>query len=330
MQTSPPETGPSEKETSKKGASTWFASLRQTGILLVLVGGFVIFSLTVPGFFNLDNQINGIALSAAIYAIVAVGMNFVIIAGGIDLSVGSVAALSAVVAADLMARGLPPGLGLLVGLLVGALAGLINGLLVARAKLAPFIVTLGTMSLYRGLALVYTNGLPILSLPDPFKQVIGGTIAGFPIPVLIAFGLVALGEWALRFTKSGQFILAIGGNEEAVRLSGVDVQRYVTLTFVICGLASALAAMVLIAQLGAAEPILGQGWELTAIASAVVGGTSLSGGRGNIVGALLGALLLSMLQNVLTLLNVQAFYQLLATGGIIIGAMFLDRLGRRE
>jgi ribose transport system permease protein len=313
-----------------KRMSGWFSSLRQAGILVILIGGFVIFSITVPGFFSLDNLINGIALSAAIYAIVAVGMNFVIIAGGIDLSVGSVAALSAVVAADLMSQGLNPGLGVLVGLLVGASAGLVNGLLVAQAKLAPFIVTLGTMSLYRGLALVYTNGQPVLNIPEPVKQVIGGNLGSLPIPVLIAFGLVALGEWALRFTKIGQYILAIGGNEEAVRLSGVDVQRYITVTFVVCGLASALASLVLIAQLGAAEPILGQGWELTAIASTVVGGTSLSGGRGNVVGALFGALLLSMLQNVLTLLNVQAFYQLLATGGIIIGAMFLDRLGRRE
>lgn len=315
---------------TSKGPTAWFASLRQAGILAVLAAGFAIFSLTVPGFFSLDNLISGIALSAAIYAIVAVGMNFVIIAGGIDLSVGSIAALSAVVAADLMFRGLTPGLGVLVGLVVGGLAGLVNGLLVARAKLAPFIVTLGTMSLYRGLALVYTNGQPVLSVPEPFKKAIGGQLGLLPIPVLIAFGLVALGGWALRYTKTGQYILAIGGNEEAVRLSGVDVQRYVTVTFIVCGLCSALASLVLIAQLGAAEPILGQGWELTAIASAVVGGTSLSGGRGNVVGALLGALLLSMLQNVLTLLNVQAFYQLLATGGIIIGAMFLDRLGRRE
>ena len=163
-----------------------------------------------------------------------------------------------------------------------------------------------------------------------FKQALGGTVAGLPMPLVIAVLLVILGSLLLRYTKTGQYILAIGGNAEAVRLSGINVSRYTTLTYVISGVMAAVAALVLIAQLGAAEPILGNGWELNAIAAAVVGGASLSGGKGNIVGALLGALLLSMLQNVLTLLNVQAFYQMLATGLIIIGAMVIDRYTRGE
>ncbi len=216
----------------------------------------------------------------------------------------------------------------MVALAVGAVAGLVNGLLVTRVQLAPFIVTLGTMTFYRGLALSYTNGQPILSLPDNFKNVLGGNIAGFPIPLLVALLLVGAFTLLLKFTKTGQYILAIGGNAEAVRLSGINTSRYITLTYVISGVLAAFAALVLIAQLGAAEPILGSGWELSAIAASVVGGTSLSGGKGNVVGALLGALLLSMLQNVLTLLGVQAFYQLLATGLIIIGAMVIDRYTR--
>ena len=214
--------------------------------------------------------------------------------------------------------------------LIGGLIGLFNGAIIAGFRMMPFIVTLGTMTFYRGLALSYTNGQPILSMPDGFKQALGGTVAGLPMPLVIAVLLVILGSLLLRYTKTGQYILAIGGNAEAVRLSGINVSRYTTLTYVISGVMAAVVALVLIAQLGAAEPILGNGWELNAIAAAVVGGASLSGGKGNIVGALLGALLLSMLQNVLTLLNVQAFYQMLATGLIIIGAMVIDRYTRGE
>lgn len=304
--------------------------LREAGILAILLLGAVAFSFTVPSFFSVDNAINGIGLSAAINTIVAIGLTYVIITGGIDLSVGSTAALSAVIGADLMGRGLPVLLAVLVALAVGAVAGLVNGLLVTRVQLAPFIVTLGTMTFYRGLALSYTNGQPILSLPDSYKAALGGTFLGLPIPLIAALALVAVFTLILRFSKTGQYILAIGGNAEAVRLSGINVSRYVTLTYVISGVLAAFAALVLIAQLGAAEPILGNGWELSAIAASVVGGTSLSGGKGNVVGALLGALLHSMLQNVLTLLGVQAFYQLLATGLIIIGAMVIDRYTRGQ
>ena len=302
--------------------------LREAGILAILLLGAAVFSFTVPSFFSVDNAINGIGLSAAINTIVAIGLTYVIMTGGIDLSVGSTAALSAVIGADLMQRGMPAILAVLAALAVGAVAGLVNGLLVTRVQLAPFIVTLGTMTFYRGLALSYTNGQPILSLPGGYKNALGGDVLGLPIPLIAALMLVAAFTLILRSTKTGQYILAIGGNAEAVRLSGINVSRYVTLTYVISGMLAAFAALVLIAQLGAAEPILGSGWELSAIAASVVGGTSLSGGKGNVVGALLGALLLSMLQNVLTLLGVQAFYQLLATGGIIIGAMVIDRYTR--
>jgi ribose transport system permease protein len=308
--------------------TTIIERLREAGILAILLLGAVVFSFTVPSFFSVDNAINGIGLSAAINTVVAIGLTYVIITGGIDLSVGSTAALSAVIGADLMQRGLPVLLAVLVALAVGAVAGLINGLLVTRVQLAPFIVTLGTMTFYRGLALSYTGGQPILSLPDGYKRALGGDVLGLPIPLIAALLLVAAFTLILRYTKTGQYILAIGGNAEAVRLSGINTSRYITLTYVISGMLAAFAALVLIAQLGAAEPILGSGWELSAIAASVVGGTSLAGGKGNVVGALLGALLLSMLQNVLTLLGVQAFYQLLATGLIIIGAMVIDRYTR--
>ena len=310
------------------GRAAVIERLREAGILAILLLGAVVFSVTVPSFFSVDNAITGIGLSAAINTIVAIGLTYVIMTGGIDLSVGSTAALSAVIGADLMQRGLPSLLAVAAALAVGGLAGLVNGLLITRVQLAPFIVTLGTMTFYRGLALSYTGGQPILSLPDSFKSTLGGVVFGLPIPLLAALILVLVFTLILRYTKTGQYILAIGGNAEAVRLSGINTERFVTLTYVISGVLAAFAALVLIAQLGAAEPILGNGWELSAIAASVVGGTSLAGGKGNVVGALLGALLLSMLQNVLTLLGVQAFYQLLATGLIIIGAMVIDRYTR--
>lgn len=317
-----------QPSTNAAGRAAVIERLREAGILAILLLGAVVFSVTVPSFFSVDNAITGIGLSAAINTIVAIGLTYVIMTGGIDLSVGSTAALSAVIGADLMQRGLPPLLAVVVALAVGGVAGLVNGLLITRVQLAPFIVTLGTMTFYRGLALSYTNGQPILSLPDGFKNSLGGTLLGLPIPLIAALLLVAAFTLILRSTKTGQYILAIGGNAEAVRLSGINTGRFVTLTYVISGMLAAFAALVLIAQLGAAEPILGSGWELSAIAASVVGGTSLAGGKGNVVGALLGALLLSMLQNVLTLLGVQAFYQLLATGLIIIGAMVIDRYTR--
>jgi ribose transport system permease protein len=292
--------------TSTPPTAIW-ERFRQAGILILLVLCYIVFALTVPTFSSLDNLINGIALSAAINTIVAVGMTFVIISSGIDLSVGSIAALCAVIGADLIVnRGVPLLPAAIATLGIGGLAGAINGLLVARLRLASFVVTLGTMSFYRGLALTYTNGQPV--------------------PVLIGVLVVLAGIAVLNFTKLGAYVTAIGGNEEAARLTGIPVVNYVTLTYIISGMLSALAALVLFAQLGAAEPIAGSGWELSAIAAAVVGGTRLSGGKGTIAGTLLGAVLLAMLQNVLTLLNVQSFYQLLVTGAIIIGAILVDRL----
>jgi ribose transport system permease protein len=325
-QPAPASTPPTSTPPTTPPTAIW-ERFRQAGILILLVLCYIIFALTVPTFSSLDNLINGIALSAAINTIVAVGMTFVIISSGIDLSVGSIAALCAVIGADLIVnRGVPLLPAAIATLGIGGLAGAINGLLVARLRLASFVVTLGTMSFYRGLALTYTNGQPILNVPDNARDFFGGQLGILPVPVLIGVLVVLAGIAVLNYTKLGAYVTAIGGNEEAARLTGIPVVNYVTLTYIISGMLSALAALVLFAQLGAAEPIAGSGWELSAIAAAVVGGTRLSGGKGTIAGTLLGAVLLAMLQNVLTLLNVQSFYQLLVTGAIIIGAILVDRL----
>ncbi len=299
--------------------------LRGAGTLVGLIAIMVTFATLSPAFLTEQNLFN-ILQQSAINACVAIGMTLVIISAGIDLSVGSVAALCAVVTAGLMVSGTPVVLAALAGLAVGAACGFFNGAMIAYVGLQPFIVTLGTLSLYRAFALIYTNGSPIFGIPNMFRQFFTGSLGPVPMPVVIV-AVAAFVAWLiLRQFPLGEYIVAIGGNEEAARASGVPVKRTKIITYVISGVLSALAALILVGRLGAAEPILGNLWELNAIAAAAIGGASLSGGRGSLIGTLLGAIILGAMTNGLTLLNVQAFYQLLATGIIIILAMVIDRL----
>jgi ribose transport system permease protein len=255
-------------------------------------------------------------------------MTLVIISGGIDLSVGPTAALAAVVSATLMVNGVPVSLAVLAALGIGVACGLFNGVLIAWAGLQPFIVTLGALSLYRALALIFTGGSPVFGIPSEFRSLTNGEWLGIPTPVLIV-ALLALAAWILlNKTAMGEYILAVGGNQDAARVAGVPVARTKITTYVLSGLLASVAALILVGRLGAAEPTLGNLWELNAIAAAAIGGASLMGGKGSIVGTLLGAVILGALSNGLTLMNVQAFYQLLATGIIIIVAMLIDRATR--
>lgn len=298
--------------------------LRSGGIAIGLLLVLAVLTALEPSFLSFGNLTN-VALQSAINAVVAIGMTFVIIGAGIDLSVGSMLALVAVIMADLMAMGLPFPLAVLAALVIGGLLGAINGVLIVRAGLAPFIVTLGTLSAYRGFALIYTGGRPIFDIPDSYKAAFSDSVLGVPAPVWIA-ALVAIGAHiTLRHTRLGEYVLALGGNPEAARLSGVNISRTTAMTYVISGIMSAIAAIILVARLGAAEPIAGEGYELTAIAAAAMGGASLAGGRGSIVGTVIGALLIAALQAGLTVLNVQAFYQLVAIGVVIILAVLADR-----
>lgn len=302
-------------------------NVRDAGTLIGLVVIFVFFASQSPIFLTEANLIN-ILQSSAINACIALGMTLVIIAGGIDLSVGPTAAVAAVFTATFMFDGMPVIPAVLIGLGIGVLGGLINGLLISRAKLQPFIVTLGTLSLYRSIALIYTGGNPILSVPPEFRAFFNGRVGSIPVPVVIV-GVVAVIIWViLRKTPLGEYMLAIGGNEEAARVSGVPVSLTKVSAYVISGFLAALAALILVGRLGAAEPILGNQWELDAIAAAAIGGASLMGGKGSIVGTVLGAIILGAMRNGLTLMNVQAFYQLMATGLIILLAMLIDRLTR--
>lgn len=302
---------------------------RESGIIIGFLILCAIFSWLNPAFMRVDNLLD-VALQSSITAVLAIGMTLVIITAGIDLSVGSILALSAYLTADLMARGVAIPLAILAGLACGALAGMLNGVLITKGQLPPFIVTLGTMSLLRGVVLIYSQGAPVYGVPPEFKALIAGRVLGIPIPVLITAVVAILAWLALQYTPFGQQVIAIGGNEEAARLSGINVQRRLVSVYMIAGLLSAVGALILTARLGAAEPISGTGYELNAIAAAVMGGASLAGGQGSILGTVIGALIMGALQNGLTLNNVPSFYQQVAVGAVIIVAVFVDQWRRRK
>jgi len=302
-------------------------ALRDAGTLIGLVIILVVFALLAPGFLSERNLLN-ILQQSSLNAGLALGMTLVIVSGGIDLSVGPTAALSAVISGSLLLAGVPVPLAILAGLMLGALCGLINGVLVAVVGLQPFIVTLGTLSTYRALALIYTGGNPVLGIPASYRAIFNGTVFGVPSSILIV-AMVAIVAWViLKKTPLGEYLLAVGGNEEAAYIAGVPIAATKIAAYVISGFLAALTAAILVGRLGAAEPILGNLWELDAIAASAIGGASLMGGKGSIIGTLLGAIILGAMRNGLTLMNVQAFYQLLATGLIILIAMIIDRMTR--
>lgn len=302
-------------------------NLRDAGTLIGLVIIVVTFSFLSPVFLTVPNLLN-IMQQSSINALIALGMTLVIISGGIDLSVGPTAALSAVLGATLMVSGVPVPLAIMATLGIGVISGMFSGSLIAYAGLQPFIVTLGGLSLFRAVALIYTGGNPVFGIPMSFRSLINSTLFGVPTPIVVV-AVIALCLWVvMNKTPLGEYILAIGGNEEAARVAGVPVKRTKVTVYVISGMLASLASLILIGRLGAAEPTIGNLWELDAIAAAAIGGASLMGGKGSIFGTLIGVIILGALRNGLTLLNIQAFYQLLATGLIIIIAMLIDRATR--
>ncbi len=301
------------------------ALFRQASTVLGCLALFIVFSIATRSFYQPPNLVD-IMLQSSINCVIAVGMTLVIITRGIDLSVGSIVGLSSIVASDMLSHGLLTGL--FAGLLVGLFCGLLNGLLISKLRLPDFIVTLGTLSVYRGAALIYTNGQPIYGLPQSFRDGFAGQLLGIPTPVMLAILVATLGFLLVRFTALGERIVAVGGNEEAARLSGINIDVVKITVYTLSGLLSSLAGFVLIARIGAAEPIGGTGFELQAIGSAVIGGASLFGGIGNPFGSVIGALTLGGLQNGLTLLNVPSFWQYVASGAVVILAVYIDRLAR--
>ncbi len=302
---------------------------RQLGTLTGLVGLCVVLSAATPYFLTVSNLLN-VAEQAAIIAIVAVGMTFVIITGGIDLSVGSVLAFAGVVMAEALHRDVPVPLALAVALGTGLFCGLVNGALITLGRLPPFIATLGMMSVARGTALMFTEGRPVSGFSGGFRSLATGELLGLPVSVVIMVGVYALAHVVLTRTKLGRYTYAIGGNEEAALLSGVNVRVYKAAVYGISGMLSGLAAVLLTARLNSAQPIAGMMYELDAIAATVIGGTSLLGGEGTVVGTLIGALIMAVLRNGLNILGVSSFVQQVVIGSVIIAAVLVDMWLKRR
>jgi inositol transport system permease protein len=310
------------------------------GIFLIFAIMVVVASLLSPAFLSSTNLIN-IVRQMSVVGLISLGVTGVIVSAGIDLSSGSVVGLTAVVAASLaqdpeFATPFYPGLNvpLIVAVLaacaVGALVGLVNGTLVAKTHIPPFIATLGTFTAIRGLALLYTGGRPISDLTDAYNFIGQGDVFGLPVPIIILVVMAVVTHILYAHTKFGKYIYAIGGNEQAARVSGIDAAKYKMLIYVYAGFLAGLAGLVVSSRIGSGQPGLGVGYELDAIAAAVIGGSSLSaGGIGTVAGTIVGALIIGVLNNILDLMNVSAYWQQIIKGCIIVGAVIIDQLKHR-
>ncbi len=299
-------------------------------ILLIVFSGII--AVINPRFLTVSNLLN-ILRQTSVNAIIAAGMTFVILTGGIDLSVGSILAIVGAIAASLVAGGMNWMLVILLSMLLGTIIGLLNGYIITKGKVQPFIATLATMTLLRGATLVFTDGKPISigyeSGAEKFAGFGTGYFMGIPIPIYITLLVFGLVYYVLRQTRFGRYIYALGGNEEATALSGINTKKIKAYVYGISGLLSALAGIIITARLSSAQSQAGSGYELDAIAAVVLGGTSLSGGTGGILGTVIGALIIGILNNGLNLMNVSSYYQLLAKGLVILIAVLLDRRAKQ-
>ncbi len=303
-------------------------ALGKYGILAAFILICIILSLITPNFLSFTN-ISVIVKQVSINALLAFGVTFVIITGGIDLSLGSIVAVTGVVAASFAHPDTYPLLvPVLMGLLVGVLFGAFNGFIITKARVPSFIVTLGTMTIGRGLALILSKGRPVSNLSESFNFIGGGSILGIPVPILLLGIIFFICLVLLTNMTIGRYIYAIGGNEQAAKASGIEVNKIKMFVYTLSGALAAIAGITLASRITTGQPNIGAGFELTAIAAAVIGGTSTSGGVGSITGTLIGALLIGVISNSLDLLNVSSYYQQVIMGAIIIGAVSLDKLGR--
>jgi inositol transport system permease protein len=304
--------------------------IRQYGLVIVFGLICLIISLITPQFLTVSNW-TIIVTQVSINALLAFGVTFVIITGGIDLSLGSIVAVAGVTSAmlahpDSNSVLIPISMGLLAGLLMGAF----NGFIITKSKIAPFIVTLGTMTIGRGLALILSDGRPVSNLSDSFNYLGSGTVLGIPVLILIFIVVFALCSIILSKTILGRYIYAVGGNEQAARASGINIDRVKLSVYSISGLLAGLAGILLASRITTGQPNAGAGFELDAIAAVVIGGTSTTGGRGSMTGTLVGVLLIGVINNGLDLLNVTSYYQQVVMGIIIIGAVVLDSLNQKS
>ncbi|WP_406677996.1 ABC transporter permease [Moorella sp. ACPs] len=331
------------KDASVVGLGHYLGNFKEQLVILAALAGLcMVLSVLSPNFLTKSNFLD-IARVVSINGIMAAGMTLVILTGGIDLSVGSIFALAGVITAALIPGSysespfvttfkLPVPAAILVGLLVGILIGYINGLVITRFRIEPFVVTLGMMSFARGLTYLYSGGYPINFKPMPpgFQWVGQGYVFGLPTPTIIFLLVIALCWWILRYTTFGRTIYAIGGNEEAARLSGMNTRRIKRLTYLFLGALAAFSGIVMASRVAAGSPVAGIGYELDVIAGVVIGGTSLAGGRGSIFGTVLGVFMLGVIENGLNLLGVSTYYQYIIKGMILIMATGIDGYFRKK
>lgn len=296
--------------------------------LVGLLALIAIVSVLSPSFLSTKNIFN-ILRQTSVNGIIAAGMTFVILTGGIDLSVGSILAISGAICASILVNGQNIVIAVLAALLVGAVVGFLNGFIITKGKLQPFIATLATMTILRGLTLVYTDGKPITlgsgELALNFGQIGGGKILGIPTPALIMILVFLVCAYVLKNTKMGRYTYALGSNEEATKLSGLNTDKIKIAVYTLSGILASIAGIIITSRLFSAQPTAGDGYELDAIAAVVLGGTSLTGGKGKITGTIIGALIIGVLSNALNILDVSSYYQMMVKGAVILIAVLLDR-----
>jgi ribose transport system permease protein len=297
---------------------------RELVVLLATLGMAVFFTILNPAFFTWRTFLT-VLQQMVLNGILAVGMMFAIITGGIDLSIGCTFAITGIGVATLTVNGVNPFLAILFGLAIGVVLGIFNGFLVTYLKLQPFIATLGTMSLYRGIAYVWTGGQPVTNVPDTFRNIFNGKMfAGIRFYVLVMIIVFVIAHIILSKTRTGYYLYAVGGNEEAAKLSGVNTRKVKFIAYTICSVCAAVAGLVMLASLGSAESTAGAGYETNAIAAAAIGGTRMAGGRGTALGTFIGALMLAVLKVGMVVINVDSFWQYVVTGIIIIVASYFE------
>ena len=303
----------------------------KVGTLIIFFGMFFVIAIFAPPAFLTFDNIVQIATQSSTIILIACGEFFAILIAGIDLAVGSVVALTGMFTATMMVAGMPPAAAFLVGSVGGGLLlGGINGTLINFTKVHPFIITLGTQSIFRAITLIISNASPVFGFPASFKTAFGGLLNGVPMPVVVALVVAAILWFVTTYTTFGRNLYVIGGNKDAAWYSGISVPRHNLAVFMISGLCAGICGSVMTARLGAAEPLAAQGAETQAIAAAIIGGTSFFGGKGKIPSVVIGGLIIGLINNGLNMLGVESYYQQLATGLLIIAAVTLDQAIARK
>jgi ribose transport system permease protein len=296
-------------------------------LALVIISAFI--TIVAPSFLTGRNAFL-VSRQISFLAIIAISELFVILTAGIDLSVGSVVGLSGVTTGLALAAGLNPVLAIVVGLLTGMVTGLINGVLIAYVGVTPFIVTLGMLSMARGMVWILTKGWPITDIPDSFIVIGQGTVLGLPLPLLILAAVALLAYIVLKYLPFGRRVYAIGGNERATELSGINVRRIKLMVYTISNILASITGIILVARFSSAQASVGETWELDAIAAAVIGGTSLAGGKGSVLGVLIGAAIMGVIRNGLVLMKVSVYWQQFIIGLVIVLAAIIDIVRNRR